>query len=30
MLHIPAGTAHRHKPKVVGSETVRYVLTEFG
>ena len=30
MLHIPAGSAHRHKPSVVGTETVRYVLTEFG
>lgn len=29
MLHIPAGAAHRHKPAVVGTETVRYVLTEF-
>lgn len=29
MLHIPAGPAHRHKPGVVGEETVRYVLTEF-
>ena len=29
MLHIPAGPAHRHKPGVIGSETVRYVLTEF-
>ena len=29
MLHIPAGPAHRHKPKVVGTEVVRYVLTEF-
>jgi hypothetical protein len=29
MLHIPAGPAHRHKPAVVGTETVRYVLTEF-
>jgi hypothetical protein len=29
MLHIPAGRPHRHKPRVVGSETVRYVLTEF-
>ena len=29
MLHIPAGPAHRHKPQVLGSETVRYVLTEF-
>ena len=30
MLHIPAGPAHRHKPRVVGNEVVRYVLTEFG
>ena len=30
MLHIPAGTEHRHKPSVLGDETVRYVLTEFG
>jgi hypothetical protein len=29
MLHIPAGRAHRHRPRVVGDETVRYVLTEF-
>jgi uncharacterized RmlC-like cupin family protein len=29
MLHIPAGRAHRHKPRVVGTETVHYVLTEF-
>jgi hypothetical protein len=29
MLHIPAGAAHRHKPRVTGDETVRYVLTEF-
>jgi hypothetical protein len=29
MLHIPAGQAHRHKPTVIGDETVRYVLTEF-
>ena len=29
MLHIPAGPAHRHKPRVVGHEVVRYVLTEF-
>lgn len=30
MLHIPAGPAHRHRPRVPGGETVRYVLTEFG
>ena len=29
MLHIPAGSAHRHKPSVVGPDVVRYVLTEF-
>ncbi len=29
MLHIPAGPEHRHKPSVPGSETVKYVLTEF-
>ena len=29
MLHIPAGPEHRHKPRVAGTETVRYVLTEF-
>ena len=29
MLHIPAGPQHRHRPSVVGSEVVRYVLTEF-
>ena len=29
MLHIPAGPVHRHKPAVVGADTVRYVLTEF-
>ncbi|MCC7428921.1 MAG: cupin domain-containing protein [Alphaproteobacteria bacterium] len=29
MLHIPAGEAHRHKPRVIGTETVRYYLTEF-
>jgi hypothetical protein len=29
MLHIPAGTAHRHRPSVPGPDIVRYVLTEF-
>ncbi len=29
MLHIPAGFDHRHKPSVPGTETARYVLTEF-
>jgi hypothetical protein len=29
MIHIPAGASHRHKPSVVGTEIVRYVLTEF-
>ena len=29
MLHIPSGPAHRHRPRVAGPETVRYVLTEF-
>jgi Cupin domain len=29
MIHIPAGASHRHKPRVVGDEVVRYVLTEF-
>ncbi|MGA3003204.1 MAG: cupin domain-containing protein [Acetobacteraceae bacterium] len=29
MIHIPAGRQHRHIPNVVGTETVRYVLTEF-
>ncbi|MGD0429753.1 MAG: cupin domain-containing protein [Acetobacteraceae bacterium] len=29
MIHIPAGRSHRHIPRVVGTETVRYVLTEF-
>ena len=30
MLHIPAGLEHRHKPSVLGDETVKYLLTEFG
>ncbi len=30
MLHIPAGPEHRHKPSVVGTDVVTYVLTEFG
>src|ERR1051326_6238354 len=29
MLHIPAGREHRHKPRVIGADAVRYVLTEF-
>jgi uncharacterized RmlC-like cupin family protein len=29
MLHIPAGPQHRHQAAVVGSDPVRYVLTEF-
>jgi quercetin dioxygenase-like cupin family protein len=29
MLHIPAGPRHRHKPTVVGTEVVKYFLTEF-
>ena len=29
MLHIPAGPEHRHQPRAVGTEPVRYVLTEF-
>ncbi len=29
MLHIPAGRAHRHQPQVIGTEPVRYFLTEF-
>lgn len=29
MLHIPAGPAHRHKPRVTGTDPVCYVLTEF-
>ena len=30
MVHIPAGPDHRHKPSAIGTETARYVLTEFG
>ncbi len=30
MLHIPAGRSHRYKPRVIGTEVVRYLLTEFG
>lgn len=29
IVHIPAGHAHRHKPHVLGSEPVRYFITEF-
>ena len=29
IVHIPAGHAHRHRPRVVGSATVRYFITEF-
>ena len=29
IVHIPAGRAHRHRPRVVGSETVCYFITEF-
>lgn len=29
MLHIPAGPEHRHQPQVIGTEKVRYFLTEF-
>jgi hypothetical protein len=29
MLHIPAGRAHRHIPRVIGTDPVKYVLTEF-
>lgn len=29
IVHIPAGYAHRHRPRVVGGETVRYFITEF-
>lgn len=29
MVHIPAGRAHRHRPSVLGDETVKYFITEF-
>jgi quercetin dioxygenase-like cupin family protein len=29
MLHIPAGPAHRHRPRAVGDAPVKYFLTEF-
>jgi quercetin dioxygenase-like cupin family protein len=29
MVHIPAGHDHRHRPSVVGDETVKYFITEF-
>jgi hypothetical protein len=29
MLHIPAGEAHRHKPRAIGPHAVKYFLTEF-
>ncbi|MDP6120500.1 MAG: cupin domain-containing protein [Rhodospirillales bacterium] len=29
VVHIPAGYAHRHRPHVVGDETVKYFITEF-
>ncbi|MBM3489325.1 MAG: cupin domain-containing protein [Alphaproteobacteria bacterium] len=29
IVHIPAGHAHRHRPSVVGNETVKYFITEF-
>lgn len=29
IVHIPAGHAHRHRPRVIGSEPVRYFITEF-
>jgi len=29
IIHIPAGFEHRHRPHVVGEETVRYFITEF-
>ncbi len=29
MVHIPAGHDHRHRPSVVGDETVKYYITEF-
>lgn len=29
MVHIPAGPAHKHRPHVLGEETVCYFITEF-
>lgn len=29
MVHIPAGSEHRHRPHVVGDEPVKYFITEF-
>lgn len=29
IVHIPAGHEHRHRPHVLGAETVKYFITEF-
>jgi hypothetical protein len=29
MVHIPAGPEHRHRPSVIGKDTVKYFITEF-
>ena len=29
IVHIPAGPAHRHRPRVVGDDPVTYFITEF-
>jgi quercetin dioxygenase-like cupin family protein len=29
IVHIPAGPAHRHRPRVISEEPVRYFITEF-